>query len=121
MGMGNSLVELNKKEVLSVPPDQWMSDDIPDSELTSKIAKCTIIDQARYAFFTGNYEELARLLGGKTMEELDMESLILLAWSHDSLGLNKPDLAKKYLEEILIRKPSYDIVRLALEALKKLP
>jgi hypothetical protein len=97
------LLEVNKQEMVSVPRSNWAKDEVGEAELTGIIGAMPEHGQALYAFFSGDYAQAAKLLEREISTNASLETLYLLAYCYDDLGLNKPDLARQYFKEIISR------------------
>ena len=120
-GTPDPLIEIDTRPLYAIPEKNWVADAIPDSEIKAKIAQCSVRDQIRYAFVRGEYEQVVRLLPvPENLSCLDLEELLLLAWSHDAKGQNRPEIAEQCLREILRRKPPHVWQKTASEALNNI-
>ncbi|MSU37073.1 MAG: hypothetical protein EXS36_18655 [Pedosphaera sp.] len=84
---GNTLIAVDKASVVAVPPKQWVPEELDPSEISAKLARPPVKEQAINAFFSGNHKKVAELLGNDPTT-LDAEELFLLAFCHDAIGLD---------------------------------
>jgi hypothetical protein len=99
------LLRIDKTPLMKIPRRQWVSDRITTSELADAIGHLPLRDQALHAFFTGDYARVAELLAGQDIHRVSLESLFLLGFSYDSLGMNRPEEMQACFNEILARFP----------------
>ena len=99
------LIAIDRTKLLAVPPEHWLTDEIPETELTGRIAGLPRREQAQYAFFRGDYRHVAQILNAPDLRLADLATLFLLGHNYDPLGLNEPAKSRSYFEEIRARKP----------------
>ncbi len=116
-GGNERLLQVDKRVLIATPRPLWRSDEVSEAEMTSAIERRSVREQARHAFFRGDYSRTAQLLEGLGSSVSDVETLFLLAYSHDSLGLAKPQAASRYFMEIISRHPDTAWARVAEDAL----
>ncbi|MBI3987866.1 MAG: hypothetical protein HY343_13155 [Lentisphaerae bacterium] len=119
--LGTALLSVEKKPFLSRPPDQWMDDTITDEEIQVCIASLPIWDQAKYAFFLGDFPKAVRLLEPLQADPQDRDvASLFLGWCHDKDGLNQPDKARAYFDWVINNSKDARLVMFANDALGKL-
>ena len=118
LGYGDDRVfEVNKQDLLSIPRSKWMQDEVGEAELGAVIAALPAHSQALYAFFAGDYARAAQLLEKEDLHSAGLETLFLLAFSYDDLGLDKPDLVRRCFQEIISRYANSPWAKVAVESL----
>lgn len=119
--LGTALLSVEKKPFLSRPKKQWMDDTITDEEIQACIASLSTWDQAKYAFFLGDYPKAVRLLEPLQADPQNhaMASLFL-GWCHDKDGLNQPDKAQACFDWVVNNSKDARLILLATDALGKL-
>ncbi len=120
-GGPDTLIEVEKSSLVQVPAEEWISDKVSPEELTSRLSGLPRRIQVRYAFLLDDYAQALSLLGNDDPKKLDIEALFLLGYSHDPLGLDQPDKARRYFEEIIGRSENPGWIKEAQEALRQLP
>jgi len=87
------LLVVDRLPLVSLPQTQWVKDAIPAVELGTKLAALPLKERAVLAFFGGDHKKVVELLApeGEPAAETDAESLFLLAFTYDLVGLNQPD------------------------------
>ena len=111
------LVRFDKRTFTAVPRESWQPDPVTEAELGRLIRKLPPRGQTLHAFFSGDYATAVRLLESEPGRKRDLEALFLLAFSHDVLGLDKPDAARRYFEEIVEFAPDSPWAEVAREAI----
>jgi len=101
----HKLLKLPKSSFLSIPQSSWVGLAISPNEREQLIRGMSIRDQAMYAFYAGDDPRVASLLGDIDPDKATLEQMFLLAFSYDALGLDKPDLARTWFENIISRYP----------------
>lgn len=101
------LLATDKQPLFAVPPARWTPDVLKPEELAAKLAKAPLKERAVHAFFGGDAARVAELLApdGQPRENTDAESLFLLAFAHDAIGLDRPAELERYLVELRARFP----------------
>lgn len=99
------LMEIDKHSMLSLPESQWVSDDIPETEIRSKISLFSTREQACYAFLLGDYLKCESLLDVHDIQKADLEALAMLEYCYSPLGLQQSEKAQQCYQEIIRRKP----------------
>jgi hypothetical protein len=96
------LVAVDKLPLISQPQGRWTRETISPEELGQRLAALGAKERAVYAFFAGDPAKVVELLApdGTPAPGADAESLFLLAFAHDSLGLNQPDRMDGFLSRL---------------------
>ncbi len=81
---GPPLFMIDRRALVNTPSVRWMSDEIPAPELGTRLAALPVRERAVLAFFAGDAPKVSELLEGQAD---DAESLFLLAYARDALGL----------------------------------
>lgn len=104
---GTPLVALEKLPLTGVPPVRWTPDGLKPEELGAKLAALPVKERAVYAFFSGEAAKVVELLApdGRAREGIDAESLFLLAFAHDSTGLDQPERLDTFLAQLRTQFP----------------
>lgn len=116
LGMHDSaspLIEVKTRDLLSIPADKWIEDNVSKKEVLEKISNLSVRNQATYEFVLGNYADVVRFLANDDISQQDIEALFLLGWSYNSPALNQPARARTYFEEIIRRNPNSTWFRIA--------
>lgn len=95
------LLRVDKAALLKIPPSRWVADSVTEGELLPLIRQLSPLDQALHFFFAGDYATAANLLEQQPETKRTLETLFLLGFSYDALGLDKPEVSRRYFEEIL--------------------
>lgn len=116
-----TLVALEKLPLISLPQGRWVKDALAPEELTRRLAALSPKERALYAFFANDPATVAQQLapGEDPRAEADAESLFLLAFAHDAIGLNQPDKLDAYATHLRQRFPDSLFTRLAAQARPK--
>jgi len=101
-GQPAPLLRIPKQIFLSVPREKWVPDEITSEEL-AQIEGWKNSEQAIYHLFNGDTDRAVQLLNKVTQNDMDLESLYVLGCAYDDLGLNQPEKARPYFEEIVSR------------------
>jgi len=115
----HKLLQLPKSSFQSIPQSSWVSVAISPNEREQLIRGMSIRDQAMYAFYAGDDARVATLLGDIDPDKARLEQMFLLAFSYDALGLDKPDLARTWFENIISRYPDSAWAKTAQTALSE--
>ncbi len=101
------LVAIDKTPLIALPQFRWTADPLRAEELGSRLASLPPRERAVYAFFSGEPAKIAELLApeGTIPAEADAETLFLLAFANDAVGLDHPDKLGSYLNELRTRHP----------------
>lgn len=93
------LFAVDKLSLMSVPQTQWTRDAMPDDEVAEHMAGLPVKERAVLAFFGGDPQKVIELLAptGEAAPEADAETLFLLAFAHDAVGLNQPERLEHYV------------------------
>lgn len=104
---GTPLLAVDKQPLFAVPPVRWTPDVLKPEELGAKLAALPVKERAVHAFFGGDATKVVELLapGGQPPEGADAESLFLLAFAHDPIGLDRPAELERYLAELRAQFP----------------
>lgn len=113
-GMSPLLV-VNRPPLVTVPQSKWTKDAISTEELAQKLAALPVKERAVLAFFGGDAPKVIELLAptGPDAPDADAESLFLLAFAHDLIGLNQPDQVDHYIQLLRERHPDSLFTELA--------
>lgn len=65
----------------------------------------SVRDQAMYAFYAGDDARVAELLRDTHPNKASLEEMFLLAFSYDTSGVDRPELARAWFERIISRYP----------------
>ena len=99
----HKLLQLPKDAFTSIPQSRWMSLAISPEERARLVKGMSVRDQAMYAFYAGDDAGVAALLGNMDPAKAKLEEMFILAFSYDALGLDRPDLARTWFENIISR------------------
>lgn len=110
-----ALFAADKVPMIAVPQTAWIKDAIPPAELTERLAALPVKERAVLAFFGGDAARVVELLAptGEPDPEADAETLFLLAFAHDAVGLNRPEVLDDYVERLRTRHPESPFAELA--------
>lgn len=97
MPNGAPVLVVEKQGLMAVPAARWVADEIGAEERERRLGELPVREQAVRAFFSGNAGRVVELLGA---EGADAESLFLLAFAHDPLGLDDAVKREKYLTRL---------------------
>ncbi|EEF57911.1 hypothetical protein [Pedosphaera parvula] len=110
------LQQVKKQDLLAVPKENWLSLGITPGERNELIEKMPLRARALFALYAGNDSQVAALLKNKSVSEANLEELFLLAFSHDTLGVNDPETVREAYGEIIRRFPESPWSQFAEEA-----
>ncbi len=96
---GYPLVRIEKAPFLTVPEIRRVSDRVTTLDLGPRLAALPMRERAIHAFFAGDFTTVVTLLANAPKP--DAESLFLLAFSHDVIGLNQPTKYEAYLDALV--------------------
>ncbi|MCW5557822.1 MAG: hypothetical protein KIT22_08325, partial [Verrucomicrobiae bacterium] len=101
--------------LIAVPQGAWVKDAIPPAELTGRLAALPVKERAVLAFFGADPAQVVELLApaGEAGPDADAETLFLLAFAHDAVGLNRPDLLDHYVDRLRVEHPESSFTELA--------
>ena len=101
------LVAIDKFPLMALPQFRWTPDALPPEDLGSRLAALPPHERALYAFFGGEPAKVVELLApeGTAPPEADAETLFLLAFAHDAVGLDQPAKLDTYLTALRQRHP----------------
>ena len=101
------LVAIDKFPLMAFPQFRWTADPLPPEDLGSRLASLPPHERALYAFFGGEPAKVVELLApeGTASPEADAETLFLLAFAHDAVGLDQPAKLDSYLTALRQRHP----------------
>jgi hypothetical protein len=105
------ILALEKRGLMATPTVKWVPDEISETELGQKLADLPVRERAVHAFFAGDAQKVVDVLEPGVP---DAESLFLLAFAHDSFGLNQPARREALVERLLKdfpESPHADVVR----------
>jgi hypothetical protein len=113
-GMSPLLV-VDRPPLVTVPQSKWIKDAISTEELAQKLAALPVKERAVLAFFGGDAQKVVELLAptGPDAPDADAESLFLLAFAHDLIGLDQPDRVDHYIQLLRERHPESLFTELA--------
>ncbi len=97
MPNGAPVLVVEKMGLMAVPAARWVPDEIGAEEMERRLGELPVREQAVRAFFSGNAGKVVELLGA---EGTDAESLFLLAFAHDPLGLDDAVKREAYLARL---------------------
>ncbi|HAB19901.1 MAG TPA: hypothetical protein DCE44_26150 [Verrucomicrobiales bacterium] len=101
------LLVVDRPPLLAVPQTQWTKDTISAEELGTKLANLPVKERAVLAFFDHDPEKVVELLApdGEASDDADAETLFLLAFAYDLIGLNQPDRLDHFIGLLRERHP----------------
>ncbi len=105
------VLALDKRALMATPALKWVADEITELELGQKLAELPVRERAVQAFFAGDAPKVVNLLEPVTP---DAEALFLLAFAHDSFGLNQLARREAWIDRLLKEfpeSPYADVVR----------
>ena len=83
----------------TIPEIRRVSDRVTTQDLGPRLAALPVRERAVLAFFAGDFTTVVNLLSNAPRP--DAESLFLLAFSHDFVGLNQPGKYEAYLDALV--------------------
>jgi Ca2+-binding EF-hand superfamily protein len=101
----HKLLQIPKDSFLSVPKNQWVNLAISPEERERLISSMSVRDQAMYAFYAGDDARVVTLLENLEPHKATLEEMFLLMFSHDTLGVDNPDLMREWAGHISSRVP----------------
>lgn len=106
-GMSPLLV-VDRPPLVSVPQTKWVKDYLSPEELGKRLASLPVKERAVLAFFGGEPAKVEELLApdGVPPADADPETLFLLAFAYDLVGLNDPDRLDRYVALLKERFPN---------------
>jgi EF hand len=109
------LAAVAKAPLTTIPTRRWVPDEISVAEIEARLSSMTVKERANFWFFSGNPERTVSLLApdGTPAESADAESLFLLTFAHDSVGLDKPEEYERYFQLLSSRFPRSYFTELA--------
>jgi len=104
-----------KLPLIAVSQTAWTKDAIPPAELTGRLAALPVKERAVLAFFGADPAKVVELLApaGEADSGADAETLFLMAFAHDAVGLNRPDLLDHYVDRLRAEHPESPFTELA--------
>lgn len=101
------LVAIDKFPLMALQQFRWTPDALSPEDLGSRLASLPPRERALYAFFGGEPAKVVELLApeGTTPPEADAETLFLLAFAHDAVGLDQPAKLDGHLAALRQRHP----------------
>lgn len=117
------LAAVDKLPFVSVPQGRWVPESVTEDDLGPRLAALPIKERAVHAFFGDEPARVAELLApdGQPAPNADAESLFLLAFAHDSVGLNQPDRMERFLVRLQQAYPRSLFTELALKVRPRAP
>ncbi len=111
------LAAVDKLPFISVPQGRWVPEAVTEDDLGPRLAALPVKERAVHAFFGEEPVRVAELLApdSEPVSNADAEALFLLAFAHDSAGLNQPERLERYLAGLLQAYPSSLFTELALQ------
>lgn len=111
------LVAVEKLPLIAVPQFRWVRESITPEDLGQRLAALSPKERALHAFFGDDPAKVAELLApdGLARPDADAESLFLLAFSHDAIGLNQPDKLDQYVDLLQRNHPDSLFTELAVQ------
>ena len=92
------LLRIGKAPFVTVPERLRFSTRVTAAEVGARLAALPVRERAVHAFFSGDARTVVSLLANAP--EPDAESLFLLAFAHDPLGLDQPLRHEAYLDAL---------------------
>ncbi|MFO1457896.1 MAG: hypothetical protein U1G08_00705 [Verrucomicrobiota bacterium] len=110
-----ALFAVEKFPMTSTPQARWVKDTIPTEELAERLAALPVRERAVLAFFGGDPARVVELLAptGTAAADADAETLFLLAFANDAVGLNNPDALELYVSRLRQEHPESAYAELA--------
>lgn len=110
-----ALAAVEKIAILATPPARWAPDAVANDEVEQRLASLTSKDRAVFHFFSGQADAAIRDLttGATATNDMDAESLFLLAFANDSAGLDRPAEMGLAVERLRQRYPADLLTELA--------
>jgi hypothetical protein len=99
---GAPVLAIEKRGLMAVPPARWVQDEILAEDWGARLKELPAREQAVHAFFSGDAARVVSLLESAPA---DGESLFLLAFAHDALGLDDPRKREEYLNQLRLDFP----------------
>lgn len=100
---GIPLLRVAKAPFVTVPEIRRVPDAVTAAELGPKLAALPVRERATFAFFSGDHQTVVDLLSNSPQP--DAESLFLLAFAHDPVGLDQSTKHEAYLDTLITGYP----------------
>ena len=112
---GLPLFAVDRLALVAVPQASWVKDAIGIEELAERLAALPPKERATLAFFGSDPERVVELLApsGDAAPDADAETLFLLAFAHDAVGLNDPETLDHYVNRLRLEHPESPFAELA--------
>lgn len=109
------LFSVDRLALISAPQSQWIPDAIAEEDLAERLAALPVKERAVLAFFGGQPAKVVELLAptGDAAPGVDAESLFLLAFVNDAVGLHQPDALEHYVDRLRTEHPDSLFTELA--------
>ncbi|MEN9674998.1 MAG: hypothetical protein RIS76_894 [Verrucomicrobiota bacterium] len=109
------LFSVDRLALISAPQSQWIADAIAEEDLAERLAALPVKERAVLAFFGGQPAKVVELLAptGDAAPGVDAESLFLLAFVNDAVGLHQPDALEHYVDRLRTEHPDSLFTELA--------
>lgn len=110
-----ALFAADKLAMITVPPTRWIPDAISKDDLAARLAELSIREQSVLAFFGGEPGTVVKLLAptGEAASDADAESLFMLTFVNDAVGLHQPDALEHYVSRLRTEHPDSLFTELA--------
>ncbi len=109
--MGNDLARIpgaapvlvaDKRPLLAIPASRWVPDEVRADELGARLALLPLAERAVLAFFSG---DARRVVEWMEAAPPTAEGLFLLAFAHDTHGLNQPEKRDAAIDRLIAEFP----------------
>lgn len=100
---GAPILVVDKRPLLALPAPRWLPDEIRPDELGTRLANLPLNERAVLAFFAGDAQRVVELLDPAPPSA---EGLFLLAFAHDTIGLNQPDRRDALIDRLVAEFPT---------------
>jgi hypothetical protein len=96
------LAAVDKLPFVSVPQGRWVPEAVTEDDWGPRLAALPVKERVVHSFFAAEPARVVGLLApeGEPAPNADAESLFLLAFAHDSAGLNQPERLERYLARL---------------------
>ena len=112
---GKCLQRIEKRALYEIPQEKWVTDSVSDAEAKGPMERLDARGKALWNFAGGDYSKASELL--VEIQPATPETLFLQGLCHDRDGLNEPEKARSFFQQII---DSHSANPLAAEARKQI-
>jgi hypothetical protein len=112
LGTGVEFHTFSLKSWAATPEDKWLPEQVSAAERAAKLSTLSAHQQAIYHFFWSEFAAAVELLAPEAGSDPSAETLFLLSKANDQFGLNRPDEARRYADQLLDTFPESVFARL---------